>query len=237
VIILKYMANYNYQIINNSGELGLDLNNQKILIGDRVLASLNSQNFAKVTGAKKRFTHEWWHVLFAALTKKDQNDLLTDFKENVLKDPETQKVVQLFCERLYREGAYDFHRANPGDRDMFVDSGFGIKVKDTIKIGEDDIYGAFLLTEILSLSSESETPNIEEYYDSVEPKDSKEHELWSNKKELGLLSRQIVSSMQSPLLEKEFKGRTQEGIELLQEINQEFLEMKESQSEFDIPYI
>lgn len=229
------MAFCKYKIIQNSGELGLDLDTGELIIGDRIFPYLNSQDPAKVVSAKKRFTHEWWHVVFANLTKEKQRELLVDFRENALKDPKMQTAVRFLCEKLYSEEAYDFHKINSENKDIFVDSGFGIKVKETITIDGDEVYGAFLLSEILSLSSESETPDIEGYYNAVEPNDSYQHGLWQNKKELGRLSREIVSSMQSFLIEDEFKEQTQKGIHLLSEINREYLLEKEGlQSEVNV---
>jgi len=220
------LAKYKYKIIKDSGELGLDLDEGTFVIGDRVLNSFEDKASFKSIGAKKRFTHEWWHYIFANLSEEKQRDLVDDFQRNVLTNPELQGSLDQFCTRLYSDDAYGIHFPNGKNEDIFTENSFGIKVRDIsvipIKGKNTEVYSAFLLTEILSLSSESETPYIDNYYEKVEPEDQLEHSLWENKKELGKLARELVPCMQSRLIASEFKDKTSMGLELLSEISVEY---------------
>jgi hypothetical protein len=215
------MYTYKYQIVEDSGKLWFEDLDVTFFIGSRVLEAFMSRDEYRVLGAKKRFTHEWWHYLFTNLSYTQQESLVNEFKSKVLGNSDKINDLVEFYRLLYQESeSYGFHFPQSiEDFDMFAEDGeCGTKVSDIVEIipGEK-VFAALFLTELLSISSESETEFIDDYYLKVEPIDVEQHIIWDRKRQLGKLARSLVEDM-NPIIETEFKVHTAEGLRVLQSI-------------------
>ncbi len=212
-----------YEIVENSGELGFSPEERKFIIGKRVLEASRSVEQYRKLGAEKRFTHEFWHLAFAELGKDEQSILLSDFRAKMSADVELSEDVGKLCGLLYSEDSYQFHfPTGDADSTLFV-QGDTLGIKDDALIGipndERQVFGAYLLTEILSLASEGEFVDIDQYYSAVEPQGNpQEHLLWERKRQLGFLARNIISKLDQDVINSKFRSRTKEGIALLHKI-------------------
>jgi len=210
-------------IIENSGELGFSPSERKFIIGKRVLEAFRSGDQYRKLGAEKRFTHEFWHFAFAQLSKEEQTSLLSDFRTKMTVDETLSDDVLKLCGLLYTEDLYRFHFPTGDDDSIHFVQGDALGIKDDtlISIPNDgrQVFGAYLLTEILSSGSEGEFDDIEQYYTSVEPQNNPtEHQLWERKRALGKLACDIVSKLSPELIDTKFRSRTDEGIALLHKI-------------------
>ncbi len=223
------LAKITYEIVEDSGGLGFKPLERKFHIGRRVLENLDSIDQYKRLGAKKRFTHEYWHYLFTELSKEEQELLITSFK-TIIQDQSHTEVIQEFCRLLYEEDTYHIHFPKVGGQYKLFsnEDELGIKSKDTIVVpGTDfEVYTAYLLTEILSLSSEGDFEDIDEYYDAVKPSDPDEQKLWLRKKRLGQLARAIVPKMNNNKISQLFSSQTEKGLMLLNRIARDVADKK-----------
>lgn len=210
-------------IVESSGELGFSPAERKFIIGRRVLEASKSEDEYRRLGAEKRFTHEFWHFTFAELSKSEQSKLLSDFRTKIAGDTSLSEDVSNLCGLLYSEDSYQFHfPTGEDDHSLFVNGdSLGIKDDTLVGIPNDgrEVFGAYLLTEILSFASEGEFVDIDQYYSAVKPKDNPaELLLWERKRQFGILARNIISSLEQNVINSKFRSRTKEGIALLHKI-------------------
>lgn len=217
----------------NSAEYKPETDN--IVLGDLIIQKYKSNDPLQRISAEKQYIHELWHKFFCKLSTIQQLQIVNEFKILLDTNSDFKDKVQILCGSLYSEREYlELHSKsiNPNP-EIVTEEKRGVKVDETVVLNfhnsDEEIHLGYLITELLSLSSASEIPNLNTYYESVlsaVEETSSKGILIKRKWQLENLSHQIISMLNSPIINSEFKDKTIEGLQELQKFAKEYQVME-----------